>query len=450
MKRTYSKWQKLRQLFTVLLPICVTQLAIVSTGFFNTVMAGQVSEQDLAGVAAGVNLFYPVFVALLGIVSGLTPTISQLYGADKVKKIPNIVRQAFYWSLLLSLLLLGAGYLFVPSIIELMALEPKVAEVMGGYLVAVSFGIVPVFLTAVLRNFIDAHGMTRLTMLITLVTVPLNIGLNYLLMYGVWGLPALGGVGAGVGSAITWTVGLLLTVTAVCKIGSFDHYHLFRHFPPPDFREWKMQLSLGIPIGATIFCESSIFGLVGLLMSAYGTSIMAAHQAAFNYSSVVYVIPMSISMALAILVGFELGAKRPQDAWQYSNLGRLVSLLAVGVIVALLYTEREMVASLYTRDDDVHELLLVFIVYATAMQYADCINAPLQGTLRGCKDVQATFLMAVVSYWLVGLPVGWLLAHQGEMGPYGYWLGLIVGVLSGAVLLMLRLSMLKKKLSGAT
>ena len=433
MKRTYSKWQKLRQLFTVLLPICVTQLAIVSTGFFNTVMAGQVSEQDLAGVAAGVNLFYPVFVALLGIVSGLTPTISQLYGADKVKKIPNIVRQAFYWSLLLSLLLIGAGYLFVPSIIELMSLEPKVAQVMEGYLVAVSFGIVPVFLTAVLRNFIDAHGMTRLTMLITLVTVPLNIGLNYLLMYGIWGLPALGGVGAGVGSAITWTVGLLLTVTAVCKIGSFDHYHLFRHFPSPDFREWKMQLSLGIPIGATIFCESSIFGLVGLLMSAYGTSIMAAHQAAFNYSSVVYVIP----------------TRRPRDAWQYSNLGRLVSLLAVGVIVALLYTERDMVASLYTRDADVHELLLVFIVYATAMQYADCINAPLQGTLRGCKDVQATFLMAVVSYWLVGLPAGWLLAHQGGMGPYGYWLGLIIGVLFGAVLLMVRLGMLKKKLAGA-
>lgn len=449
MKRTYSKWQKLRQLSIVLLPICVTQLAIVSTGFFNTVMAGQVSEQDLAGVAAGVNLFYPVFVALLGIVSGLTPTISQLYGADKVKKIPNIVRQAFYWSLLLSLLLIGAGYLFVPSIIELMELEPKVAQVMEGYLAAVSFGIVPVFLTAVLRNFIDAHGMTRLTMLITLVTVPLNIGLNYLLMYGVWGLPALGGVGAGVGSAITWTVGLLLTVTAVCRIGSFDHYHLFRRFPAPDFREWKMQLSLGIPIGATIFCESSIFGLVGLLMSAYGTSVMAAHQAAFNYSSVVYVIPMSISMALAILVGFELGAKRPQDAWQYSNLGRLASLLAVGVIVAVLYTEREMVASLYTRDADVHELLLVFIVYATAMQYADCINAPLQGTLRGCKDVRATFLMALVSFWVVGLPGGWLLAHQGGMGPYGYWLGLIAGVLFGAVLLMVRLSMLKKKLAKA-
>jgi Na+-driven multidrug efflux pump len=110
MKRTYSKRQKLRQLFMVLIPICVSQLAIVSTGFFNTVMAGQVSEQDLAGVAAGVNLFYPPFVALLGIVSGLTPTISQLYGADKVKKIPNIVRQAFYWSLLLSLA-------FLPSLL---------------------------------------------------------------------------------------------------------------------------------------------------------------------------------------------------------------------------------------------------------------------------------------------------------------------------------------------
>ncbi len=445
MKRTYSKSQKLRQLFMVLIPICVTQLAIVSTGFFNTVMAGQVSEQDLAGVAAGVNLFYPPFVALLGIVSGLTPTISQLYGADKVKKIPNIVRQAFYWSLLLSLAFMGLGYLLVPGIIGLMNLEPKVAQVMEGYLVAVSFGIVPVFLAAVLRNFIDAHGMTRLTMIITLVTVPLNICLNYLFMYGVWGFPALGGVGAGVGSAITWTLSLLLNVLVVCRMGIFDHYRLFSHLPAPDFREWRMQLSLGIPIGATIFCESSIFGLVGLLMSAYGTSVMAAHQAAFNYSSVVYVIPMSISMALAILVGFELGAKRPQDAWQYSSLGRWASLLLVGILVAILYTEREWVASLYTRDSSVHELLLVFIIYATAMQGADCINAPLQGTLRGCKDVRATFIMALVSFWLIGLPSGWLLAHQMGMGPYGYWTGLIAGVLAGALMLMVRLEKLKKK-----
>ena len=445
MKRTYSKWQKLRQLFMVLVPICVTQLAIVSTGFFNTVMAGQVSEQDLAGVAAGVNLFYPPFVALLGIVSGLTPTISQLYGADKVRKIPNIIRQAFYWSLLLSFIFISLGYLLVPGIIQMMALEPKVAQVMEGYLVAVSFGIVPVFLAAVLRNFIDAHGMTRLTMIITLVTVPLNICLNYLFMYGVWGFPALGGVGAGVGSAITWTLSLLLNVLVVCRIGAFDHYRLFSRFPRPDFREWKMQLSLGIPIGATIFCESSIFGLVGLLMSAYGTSVMAAHQAAFNYSSVVYVIPMSISMALAILVGFELGAKRPKDAWQYSNLGRLASLLLVGILVAFLYMERELVASIYTKDGSVHELLLVFIVYATAMQGADCINAPLQGTLRGCKDVRATFIMAMVSFWLIGLPSGWLLAHQAGMGPYGYWTGLIIGVLAGALLLMFRLERLKKK-----
>ena len=206
-----------------------------------------------------------------------------------------------------------------------------------------------------------------------------------------------------------------------------------------------MQLSLGIPIGATIFCESSIFGLVGLLMSAYGTSVMAAHQAAFNYSSVVYVIPMSISMALAILVGFELGAKRPKDAWQYSNLGRLASLLLVGILVAFLYMERELVASIYTKDGSVHELLLVFIVYATAMQGADCINAPLQGTLRGCKDVRATFIMALVSFWLIGLPSGWLLAHQAGMGPYGYWTGLIIGVLAGALLLMFRLERLKKK-----
>ena len=193
MKKTIGYKQKARQFFAVLLPIFITQLSLMATGFFNTVMAGHISQQDLAGVAVGVNLFLPFFGAFLGIISGLTPTISQLYGAGKRAKIGFIVKQGFYWALTLAVLFIGAGWLLVPYILPLLALEPRVEYITQHYLMAVSAGIVPIFLAAVLRNFIDAHGRTRLTMLITMTTVPVNIALNYVFMYGHFGLPAFGG-----------------------------------------------------------------------------------------------------------------------------------------------------------------------------------------------------------------------------------------------------------------
>jgi MATE family multidrug resistance protein len=446
MKQTFSYWQKLGQLFEVLLPIFVTQVALNSTSFFNTVMAGHVSEWDLAGVAAGVNTFFPFFVAAMGIISGLTPTIAQLYGAGKRGKIKNIVQQGFYWALALGILFISVGWLLVPPLAKGLALEPRVEAVMLHYLLAISFGIIPVLLAAVLRNMIDAHGLTRLTMCITLVTVPMNIALNYLFMYGALGFPCLGGAGAGVGSAITWTLSLLLDSMVVCHSHIFDAYHVFQSFPRLDLQEWKKQLGVGIPIGATMFCESSVFGAVGLLMAAYGTPVMAAHQAALNFNSLVYMIPMSIGMAMTIIVGYEIGAARYDDARAYGRLGRVFSILFAGSLASILIDHRAFIAAIYTDDAAVTGTLTIFLAYAVGMQLADSINAPLQGILRGCKDVQVTFYLAAVSYWLIGLPFGWCLAHRGGLGPYGYWVGLIAGLLIGAVCLMVRLQIVAGKI----
>ena len=176
--------QKARRFFSVLLPIFVTQVALTATGFFDTVMSGHVSEQDLAGVAVGSNLFMPFFGSFLGIISVLTPTIAQLHGAGRQERIGFVVRQGFYWSLGLAGAFLLLGILFVPTILEFLALEPKVERVAAGYLAAIAFGIVPIFLAGVLRNLIDAHGYTRLTMVITLVTVPINVIANYIFKIG--------------------------------------------------------------------------------------------------------------------------------------------------------------------------------------------------------------------------------------------------------------------------
>ena len=437
--------KKAGRFFSVLLPIFITQIALTATGFFDTVMSGHVSEQDLAGVAVGSNLFMPFFGSFLGVISVLTPIISQLYGAGDRKKIVFAVRQGFYWSLGLAAVFLLLGILFVPYILAYLHLEPKVAYVASGYLVTIAFGIVPIFLAGVLRNLIDAHGYTRLTMLVTLLIVPINVAANYIFMYGAFGVPAFGGIGAGIGSAIAFTLNFLLNVLVVSRIEPFRSYHVFRHLPRPDVAEWKKALSLGVPIGSTMFCEMSIFSAVGLFMTIYGTAVVAAHQAAMSFTTLIYMIPLSASMALTILVGYEIGAGRTDGAAAYIRLGRLLTFLFEGSIALLLVQFRQQIAELYTTSPEVQDLLVVFLLFAVFLQLADSIDAPLQGALRGYKDVHVTFLLAIVSYWVIGLPVGWVLASFTGLGPYGYWCGLILGIAVGAVFLSLRLHIVQRR-----
>ena len=244
---------------------------------------------------------------------------------------------------------------------------------------------------------------------------------------------------------MTLTLNLLLNIIVVCRLHPFRDYQVFRHLPGIHLAEWKKQLGVGIPIGATMFCEQSIFGAVGLFMTAYGTAIVAAHQAAMNFTTIVYMIPLAVSMTLTILVGYEVGAKRLDDARQYIKLSRYLTFFTVGTLALLLTRLRAEIAALYTSSIEVQPLLAGFLIYAVFMQFADSINAPLQGALRGFKDVHVTFGLAVLSFWIVGLPLGWGLAKYTELGPYGYWIGLIAGVLIGAVCLEIRLRQVQKK-----
>lgn len=439
MRQTFNYRQRAREFFTVLLPIFITQLALMSTGFLDTVMAGHVSEQDLAGVAIGTNLFFPFFGSSLGIIAGLTPVIAHHYGAGRQAEIVFSVRQGFYWAAGLALLFVSLGYVCVPLLLRQLALEPRVEYVASWYLAALSAGVLPIFVSGVLRNLIDALGFTRLTMYVTLCIVPVNILMNYLFIFGKGGMPALGGIGAGVGTAVAFYISLLMNVCVASFCKPFSHYHIFARLLRPSVHEWRRQLGIGVPIGCTMFCEQSIFGAVGLLMTVYGTEIMAAHQAAMSFTTVAYTVPLSVSMTLTIIIGYELGAGRFADACKYRFMGWGLSVLFSLCVASSLVIFRAELASLYTNESAMGELIASFLLYAIIMQLADGIDAPLQGILRGYKDVRATFLLAVLSYWGIGLPLGWGLARFTSAGPYGYWMGLIAGLLVGALLLFSRL-----------
>ena len=283
-----------------------------------------------------------------------------------------------------------------------------------------------------------------MTMLITICSVPVNIFMNYLFIFGKYGFPQLGGVGAGVGSAITYWVVLLLNIIVVYYVKPFSGYHVFSKFFKISFKTWKEQLGIGVPIGSAMFCEQSIFGAVGLFMAAYGTGIIAAHQAALNFTTMVYMIPLSISMTLTILVGFEVGAKRFSDAKKYSRMGIILSILFSGTAALILMHFKPEIAALYTNDEAVWGLIQLFLAYAILLQFSDSVSAPLQGILRGYKDVKITLYLAILSYWIIGLPTGYVLANAYDYGPYGYWIGLIVGIAVGAVFLLARMYQVQK------
>lgn len=444
MIQTNDKLTKFRQLISILLPILITQVGVYSMSFFNIMMTGRYSTADVAGVSIGSSLWVPIYTGLSGIFISLTTIISQLVGSKKTRTVPFSVIQALYLALVIALLVLIVGTFALNPILHLMNLEPNVRQIAHDYLTALSIGIIPIFVYNALRAFIDALGKTRVTMTITMIGLPINLLLNYLLIYGKLGFPELGGVGSGFATAITYWMMVIIAILVVKYIQPFSIYNVFQTFYPISRKEWGALLKIGVPIALSLFFETSIFAAVTLLMSKYDTVTIASHQIAMNFASLLYMIPLSISMALTIVVGFEVGAKRYKHAREYSLLGITLSLIMAFISAAILFFFREPVASIYTQDHPVILLTMHFLLYAIFFQISDAIQAPIQGILRGYRDVTIAFYLSLVSYWVLGLPIGYILANFLNIGPDGYWIGLISGLAIGAVGLALRLRYVQK------
>ncbi|MFJ7682583.1 MATE family efflux transporter [Peribacillus butanolivorans] len=439
MNQTYTKSQKIRLLFYILIPILITQIGLYAMTFFDVMMSGQYSTEDVAGVSIGSSLWTPVYTGLSGILIALTPVVSQLVGSKQSKSVSYSVMQAVYLAVTLALVILIIGAFALNPILNAMNLEDTVHRVAHDYLIALSIGIIPLFVYNALRAFIDALGQTRISMIITLCALPINVIFNYLLIYGKFGFPELGGVGSGYATAITYWLIALVAILVVVKISPFSTYKVFHEFFRISWKEWRALLIIGVPIGLAIFFETSIFSAVTLLMSKYDTVTIASHQIAMNFASLLYMMPLSISMALTIVIGFEIGAARYKDAKEYSWIGISMALTMSLVLSAILFLFREPVASAYTKDYNVMMLTSHFLIYAIFFQISDALQAPIQGILRGYKDVNVTFAMSLVSYWILGLPIGFIFAKYTDMGAFGYWIGLISGLALGAIGLAARL-----------
>ncbi|WP_144493379.1 MATE family efflux transporter [Bacillus pumilus] len=446
MRETNSIRAKVTLFLTILIPILITQAGLSLITFLDTVMSGKVSAEDLAGVAIGSSIWTPVYTGLAGILMAVTPIVAQLMGAGHKKDVPKAVFQAIYLSFLLSICVIAVGTIGIPYVLGGLGLEQSVEDIAQHFLSFLALSIVPLFGYSVLRSFIDALGKTRVTMFITLTALPINFVLNYVFIFGNFGFPKLGGAGAGLASAMTYWAIFIMSICIVMKAEPFASFHLFQKLPRINISRMGQILKIGLPIGFAIFFETSIFAAVTLLMGHFDTVTIASHQAAMNFASILYILPLSISMALTIVVGFEAGAKRYKDAQSYSYIGIGTAILFSLFTAALILLFRPEIAGLYTAESAVLQMTQHFLIYAIFFQLSDAIAAPIQGALRGYKDVNYTLIAAFVSYWVIGLPSGYLIGTYTSYGAFGYWIGLIAGLAAGAVVLFIRLRLMEKRL----
>ena len=412
--------------------------------FFDASMSGQAGDVDLAGAAIGGNIWMPIQTGLSGILMAAMPLVANLLGAGEKQKIMVVVRHGLLLALCFALLVLVGGAAFLPHFLQNMGLAPEVYHVALWYLAGLGLGVIPFFMITPLRSLVDTLGYTHLTMRIYLLALPINACLNYVLIFGKLGLPRLGGIGAGVASGLTFWLLLCIFAFVLTRLEPFKGYDVFG-FVRPKASWLKEYLRIGVPMGVSIFMETSIFGVVALFIAKFGTETIAAHQAALNFSSLIYMLPLSFSLALTIVVGVEYGAKNYQGARDYVTIGLQTSLGIAGFYMLAEYFLREQIALIYTTNPDVVALVKVFLLYAIGWQAGDAIAAPIQGILRGYKDVDATFWASMLAYWGICLPLGLFLDYKVGNGAFAYWQSLDCGVISSATLLSLRLIWLQKR-----
>jgi MATE family multidrug resistance protein len=433
-----------KRLLRVMIPILVAQISVVGLNFINTAMSGHAGADDLAGVSVGASLCYPPLSACIGVLMAGTPMLAQIKGRRDKSNIPFVVRTGLALGLLIGIGFIIAYFLSIDSLMRVMALEPEVEHISRYYLLAMMGAVFFECLVIPLRALTDTIGETSISMRLFLLAMPINATLNYLLIFGNFGFPRLGGIGSGISSMLTYFILFLLFLTVVFRDHRFMGREIFSGFRTKA-RIWKEYLSLGLPNGMGIFMETSLFGIIIVFISKFGTTVLAAYQVASNFSNLAYMFPVSCSMALTIMVGTCVGAEQYKQARKYRTAGLAFSLSCSALTVIITVLLRNEVAMIYTSDAEVIQVAGHFLIYAAAWQLFDGIAVPIQGILRGYKDAQIPFLLQLVSYWLVCFPACLFLDKVVGNGAFSYWQGLDLGTIASALLITLRLIAIEKR-----
>lgn len=437
---------ELKQLFHLMLPILVTQFSQAGLGLIDTIMAGRLSPTDLAAIAVGVGLWIPVMLLFSGIMIATTPLVAEAKGARTPEKIATIARQSLWVALILGVIA-GLVLQVLPLTLPLLGVPESLQPKAGLFLHAIGFGMPAVTMYAALRGYSEAIGYPRPVTAISLMALLLLVPLNFIFMYGVGPIPALGSAGCGFATAILQWLMLMSLALYIFKNRVYQNSQPFSHWEKLNGYWLKRILKLGFPIGLAIFFEVSIFSTAAIVLSPLGETIVAAHQIAISVTSQLFMIPMSLAIALTIRVGTYYGEQNWDAMRRVQGLGLMTATILALLIMLMLWVFRSEIVALYTSDPMVTQIALYLVLFAVAYQLMDAWQISAAGCLRGMQDTKGPMWITMIAYWVIAFPVGVYLSRFGDMGAAGVWVGLIVGLSVACILLLARLYGNNKRLS---
>jgi multidrug resistance protein, MATE family len=422
-------------------PLAAANLAQMAMGFTNTVMVGSLGSAALAAAGLGASLYFTVALVCSGILTAVAPLAAHAIGAGDNHRAGRVAGAGLVLAALLAVPVVAA-LLAANRLLVVLGYEPALAAEIGRFLGAIAWAA-PGFLGfAVLRSFLVAASHSRTVMIALILGIPMNAGLNWILIFGHLGAPALGIAGSGCATAIIqWLMFTGLGIYALAA-PSLAEYRM-----RPSLRGWNEVgriLRLGLPIGGILGLEIGVFATTGILMGLLGADALGAHQLVMNCISVVFMVPLGIAQAATVRVAVALGSRAPAAARRAGIVALALGVAYMAIMAGVLLAAPRAIAKIYVDiDAPANRGLVVIALYLLAIaalfQIFDGVQAIAAGALRGYRDTAVPLLIAVVGYWGIGFTGGWLLAFPAGYGPIGLWSGLAIGLAAVALMLTLRL-----------
>jgi MATE family multidrug resistance protein len=434
-------------------PMLVGQLATVGMGVADVAMTGHVSAKELAAVSLGTSVWSIVLVTVMGTMMAINTVVAHEIGGGRYDAIPHSVRQSLWKGLLVGLVACLFANLCT-LLFDHIGLEQDVANRAATFLHVISVGMPAFACYRALYGYTTSINQTKPIMVIAICGLLYNVVVNWLFVFGHFGLPRLGAIGCAVSTASGMWLMLAAMLWWIRVSPAYRMTYPFSHWDRPDWEEIGSMLKLGIPIGVTYFAEVSAFGLISLLVARFGVVQVSAHQIALNFVSLVFMVPLSFGIGALTRVGQAMGEGNPQRA-------RFVAWVGVGMCVvfglasaAFIALFRWQIAEAYTSDLGVQATTVSLLLFAALFQLSDSTQVAAASAIRGYKVTRSPMLIHMLAFWVFALPLGCILGLAPQWVPFaparplqatGFWIALIIGLTVAAVLLTWYLQRLSKR-----
>ena len=429
-----------RALWTLGLPLVGSQLAQVAIQTTDVLMLGWYDVVALAAVSLASPIFFTIFIVGAGFAIGVMPLVASAAGTEDDRQVRRFTRMGLWLSVAYGIAVLPA-FLYFETFFRTIGQADDISRLGGQYMAYAGMGILPGLIVMVMRSYLSALELTRIVLIATLATFVLNILINYALIFGNWGFPELGVVGAAIASVIGNIFGVVILVSyALVKT---PEYTLFKNFWRPDWEAMSRVFHLGWPIGITLLSEVGLFAVASVMMGWVGTIALAAHGIALQIASITFMIHLGLSQAITVRAGRAWGRSDPATLRLACQAALALSAAAVFVTVLVFLLMPEPLVGAFIDPDDPNRIEIlaagtVLLAVAALFQTVDAGQVMALGMLRGVQDTRVPMILAAFSYWGVGIPTGYVLGFVFGLNGVGIWLGLSVGLAVAGVLLQMR------------